>query len=235
VEDDTLPADPRRLLEKQGEAVKDWSRAIELCSPAQRPAFHFSRAFSRVRAGQVAEGIAEVDEPRKVGKWTADQCYDIARCNAVASGEATDKKREYADRAMKLLCEAVKLGFRNAANMGKDTDLDPLRKRADFQKLLESLANLKAKAPANPKQKPIHWPPHHAWQRLLSFRTPHVPVRTPPRPAPFRKRSQQPEYPRKRSGFARQVGWYAVCCHMSQTGNTRRRINLFQEVRYVGA
>ena len=33
----------------------------------------------------------------------------------------------------------MKAGNKNAAHMAKDADLDPLRERADFKKLLESL------------------------------------------------------------------------------------------------
>ncbi len=43
------------------------------------------------------------------------------------------------DTAMSFLRKAVSAGFRNAAHLGDDTDLDVLRKRADFQKLLGEL------------------------------------------------------------------------------------------------
>jgi len=49
----------------------------------------------------------------------------------------------YADQAMAMLRDAVAKGFKDAAHMKKDTDLDPLRQREDFQKLL---AELEAKA-----------------------------------------------------------------------------------------
>ncbi len=55
-----------------------------------------------------------------------------------------DKERQqaaqfYGDEAMKLLRAAVSKGFKNVAHMKKDTDLDPLRKRDDFQKLVAEL------------------------------------------------------------------------------------------------
>ena len=40
---------------------------------------------------------------------------------------------------MEMLHKAVKAGYNDAAHMAKDTDLDPLRDRADFKKLLASL------------------------------------------------------------------------------------------------
>jgi tetratricopeptide (TPR) repeat protein len=55
-----------------------------------------------------------------------------------------DKKRKdavqfYGDAAMKLLRDAVGTGFKDSAHMKKDTDLDPLRQREDFRKLLAEL------------------------------------------------------------------------------------------------
>jgi hypothetical protein len=40
---------------------------------------------------------------------------------------------------MELLQQAVKAGWKDAAHMAKDTDLDPLRERDDFKKLLTEL------------------------------------------------------------------------------------------------
>ncbi len=37
----------------------------------------------------------------------------------------------YADQAMAMLHDAVAKGFKNAAHMKKDADLDPLRQRED--------------------------------------------------------------------------------------------------------
>jgi tetratricopeptide (TPR) repeat protein len=55
-----------------------------------------------------------------------------------------DKQRKeaaqfYGDAAMKLLREAVSKGFKDVPHMKKDTDLDPLRQREDFQKLVAEL------------------------------------------------------------------------------------------------
>jgi hypothetical protein len=60
----------------------------------------------------------------------------------------------YGDEAMKLLRDAVAKGFQDAAHMKKDSDLDPLRGRDDFQKLLadlEAKPELRAGKEAKPK------------------------------------------------------------------------------------
>jgi hypothetical protein len=44
-----------------------------------------------------------------------------------------------ADKAMSTLRRAVAAGYRNVAHMRTDTDLDALRQREDFQKLIQEL------------------------------------------------------------------------------------------------
>jgi hypothetical protein len=57
----------------------------------------------------------------------------------------------YGDAAMKMLQTAVAKGWKDAAHMKKDTDLDPLRTREDFQTLLREL---EGEAPATPELVP---------------------------------------------------------------------------------
>ena len=54
--------------------------------------------------------------------------------------------RDFADRAMALLEQAVKPGYKDAAHL-KGTDLDPLRARDDFKKLIEELHKTSASKP----------------------------------------------------------------------------------------
>jgi hypothetical protein len=63
----------------------------------------------------------------------------------VAKHDKLDGKRRreaaqfYGDQAMKLLREAVSKGYKDVAHAKKDTDLDPLRPREDFQNLMAEL------------------------------------------------------------------------------------------------
>jgi hypothetical protein len=65
--------------------------------------------------------------------------YDFACVYALASGKSADNKQQYADRAIELRHQAVKAGYHDAAHMKQDTDLDALRGRDDFKKLLAEL------------------------------------------------------------------------------------------------
>jgi len=126
-------------LMKYAEAVKDWDRAVELGTAAERAACRARRAMSNLKAGMVAEAAAEVAELTKSSSWDAGRWYDFACVFAVASDKIADKKQEYSNRALVLLQTSVKAGYQDAAHMKKDTDLDPLRDRGDFQKLLAEL------------------------------------------------------------------------------------------------
>jgi electron transfer flavoprotein alpha/beta subunit len=59
---------------------------------------------------------------------------------APKSPPAVQEARAEADRAMAWLEQAIAAGYDNLALMQKDSDLDALRDRADFQKLLAELA-----------------------------------------------------------------------------------------------
>jgi hypothetical protein len=48
-----------------------------------------------------------------------------------------------ADRAMAWLTQAVAAGYKNAAHMKQDTDLDALRDRADFTRLMTKLEGIR--------------------------------------------------------------------------------------------
>jgi tetratricopeptide (TPR) repeat protein len=127
------------LLKDSAEAVKDWDRTVELSPGSEQPSYRAARAISRLQAGATAEAVAEVEELTKMPNWSASHWYDFACVYAVASSKSADKKQQYAYEAMELLRRAVSEGYKNAAHMAKDTDLDSLRQREDFQKLLAEL------------------------------------------------------------------------------------------------
>ncbi len=139
------------LLGKFTEALSDWDKTIELAPSGEQPALRAARATSRINAGQMAEAVAEVAALTKSANWNSGQWYDFACVYAIASGKLADKKQEYAGRAVELLQKAVKAGWSDAAHMAKDTDLDPIRGREDFKKLLEELSR---KAAGKTEQKP---------------------------------------------------------------------------------
>jgi hypothetical protein len=55
-------------------------------------------------------------------------------------GTDTGQAARYADRAVELLRKAVAKGFKDVAQLKSDPDLDPLRARPSFQKLLTDVS-----------------------------------------------------------------------------------------------
>jgi serine/threonine-protein kinase len=135
-------------LAKHAEAVEDWAQAAALSPPPEQGYFRIRRADSRVRAGQVAPAAAELAELAKAA-WPAVLWVDLARAYGAAASRAADKKEEYAGRAVDMLRKAVGAGFKDAARLAKDKDLEVLRDRADFKNLLGGLtAGVKDGKPA---------------------------------------------------------------------------------------
>jgi hypothetical protein len=105
-----------------------------------------TNAYLNDRAGvlQAAENI------RALGWDPAANTYDaacaVAQCIPIVEKlERLDPAQRraavqfYADRAMVILRDAVANGWKDAAHMKEDTDLDGLRQREDFQQLLNEL------------------------------------------------------------------------------------------------
>jgi serine/threonine protein kinase/tetratricopeptide (TPR) repeat protein len=119
----------------------------------------YRRYFRNNRSwlGQTLVGLgdhaAAADAAAQLIEAAIDQRADVynaacflARCLSLAErdtelSEAQRKERAeaYADRAMATLRQAVQNGYKDFSHMKKDSDLDPLRSRADFQKLLAEL------------------------------------------------------------------------------------------------
>jgi serine/threonine-protein kinase len=144
-----------RALDRLGryaEAVPDWEQALALNHEKPRDGwFRLQRAASLARAGQQAQATAAVDEVLQRGNTNSGTLYDAACVYALAAAQAAKDAppntsslgaEQYARRAMTLLRQAVQKGYKDAAHMKKDSDLDPLRQRADFQKLLQDLIAL---------------------------------------------------------------------------------------------
>jgi predicted Zn-dependent protease len=127
-------------LKNYGEAAKDWDRVIELCPANEKMSLRASCAHSRVRAGMIVEAVAEVAELTKSSKWDSGQWYGFACVYSVASKTiAGAKKQEYADQAIVLLRSAMKAGYKDLSHIKNDSDLDALRPREEFKKLIAEL------------------------------------------------------------------------------------------------
>src|SRR5262249_36091063 len=64
----------------------------------------------------------------------------VARDARLSTSEQEARAKSYADRAMGLLREAIRRGYRDTKTLTTDSDFEPLRGRPDFQQLIRDLS-----------------------------------------------------------------------------------------------
>jgi hypothetical protein len=128
-------------LSRHTEAAHDWERALTLADGPKQTFFRLKLADSLARAGEHVRATATADQLIKSGITDPNQLYDTACVFALAAAQAKEKTLadRYAARSVTLLRQAIDRGFKDLEHMQKDSDLDVLRGRADFQKLLPTV------------------------------------------------------------------------------------------------
>jgi hypothetical protein len=110
-------------------------------------------AQASVAAGQLAEHAYEPAKDRYKAACVLADCVPLAaKDGKLPEARRQELAKEYADRALAALRQAVTDGYRDSAQVRKETALDPLRGRDDFKKLLADLEKVPAapKPPAHP-------------------------------------------------------------------------------------
>jgi tetratricopeptide (TPR) repeat protein len=132
-------------LQRSAEALVDWDHAVDLLPPADRLRVRSGRARAWVQAGKTAEAVAEATAVTKDPGTPSARCCEAACVYALASAavEETGRREVYAGEALALLRRAQAAGFfkdpPKIAHLNQDTDLAPLRARADFQNFVAEL------------------------------------------------------------------------------------------------
>ena len=97
--------------------------------------------------GDHARAVVQAEEVQTSPHITGVACYDLACAYSLASAavnkdiKLSAEKRsklveDYAGRAVALLAKAIAKGYPDIADMKTDRDLNPIRNRPEFQKLL---------------------------------------------------------------------------------------------------
>jgi serine/threonine-protein kinase len=155
------PAEARRLLDK----ARLHHEAALKANPQNVTYREFYRNNLSILSSacvELGDHAGAVEAAQKLARWAFEPMSDnynsaclVSRSIVLAEKdsklpEARRKElaRTYADQAMALLRQAVAKGYKDVAHMKKDTDLDPLRNREDFKKLIAELeAAAKKKGP----------------------------------------------------------------------------------------
>lgn len=141
------------LLRRHADALRDWDEAIA-CDWEYLPTLRAYRAISLARLGHIEHAASEADRLSQEQPKTGSLLYNLACVHAVLAEVSTQdsttilpeqKKRQeiHAAQAVELLRQAAHLGyFRNSNRLDylkRDPDLDALRQREDFRRLLDML------------------------------------------------------------------------------------------------
>jgi serine/threonine protein kinase len=126
------------------DAIKDWDLALKHDNGSLGAEIRIMRALCLARVNP-AKALAETETLLQAGSLPPPVIYYAAWVYALCSAKAEDAaaRKAYADRAVALLQQAREQGcFKNpvfATHMKTLPDLEPLRARADFRKLLAEL------------------------------------------------------------------------------------------------
>jgi serine/threonine protein kinase/Flp pilus assembly protein TadD len=142
-----MRANTLAALGRHEEAVRDWQRALELAVGSKKAAFRRMMFRTKKDAASYLAAAAEYEVLKPTG---AGAMYKAACCRAVCAAviredpktpeaDAPRLAKDQADLAMAWLHKAVAAGYKDVEHMKQDTDLDALREREDFKKLLIEL------------------------------------------------------------------------------------------------
>jgi tetratricopeptide (TPR) repeat protein/predicted Ser/Thr protein kinase len=112
-----------------------------------------NRGYALQKASRMAEAVAAFRESIKIveglSKPIAVDLYNIACCHArihqiaLERGGTTADASAEVEQAMASLRQSIAAGYRDVADMRNDSDLNSLRNRADFRKLMAELGSKK--------------------------------------------------------------------------------------------
>lgn len=126
--------------ENYAEAVACHDAMVDVCDDSQRPWYRLQRARLRVFAGDRDKAVEEADAVVKDPKTTAEHHFQAARVfSQVALKDPTGREEEYVTRALALLRLAVEKGFKDLDRLKSEKDLNIVRPREDFQRLIKDL------------------------------------------------------------------------------------------------
>jgi hypothetical protein len=140
------------LCRKAEQAVKDLGFALQQPA-AEVPGLLDLRVRFLLKEQRLSAAVESAAKMKELAGDKAELLYDAACAYALCAAEpegtsagskrpgrnATALAKQCADEALALLKQAVAKGFKNAALMRQDKDLDALRQREDFKKLVAEL------------------------------------------------------------------------------------------------
>jgi serine/threonine-protein kinase len=135
---------------------KTWLQKLKT-RKARQKADQLARQGDHAAASAAVQPLVEAKQSSGSTLYDAACIYSLCSAAArkdgmLATAERDKLAEQYASRALDLLRQAIQKGYKDTEHMKKDKDLDALRDREDFKKLVAELEAAKPpeKAPAEP-------------------------------------------------------------------------------------
>jgi tetratricopeptide (TPR) repeat protein len=128
------------------EALEDIDRALGYCAEGDKHPLLMHRVDLLARHGDPKRAIAEAESLISHAGTSATDLYNLACAVALASAAIKDDgklQEQYAARSVAILRLAAGKGYKDIEHLKTDDDLNSLRQRADYQKLLEEMGDKK--------------------------------------------------------------------------------------------
>jgi serine/threonine protein kinase len=136
-------------LERYTEAMEDWDKALAQ-DAGKMPTLLPGRANTLAHSGNYEQAVRVAEKVSGGNKLGPPKLFGLACVYSLAAAAVgkdqklppsarREQAEAYASRAVQRLRQAIAGGFATQTNIKKDTDLDRLRARADFESLLHSM------------------------------------------------------------------------------------------------
>lgn len=133
-------AEVEHELGRFAEALADYDRALALDDGSLKAGLTFSRALTLAHLGDAAKASAAAEELAGDAKVTDGMLFDCARIYGALAAHAGANDAA-TQRALELLCRAVRSGFRNSSQLLTSKDLASIRSLPGFADLLWEIAD----------------------------------------------------------------------------------------------
>jgi serine/threonine protein kinase/Flp pilus assembly protein TadD len=130
-------------LGRPADALESWDQAIALALGPVPGRLRLARAATLANLGDHAKATAAANELANLPNIGAVELYNLACVYALSSAAARNEpplNERYAIRAVELLHQAVRKGYRDVIHMKQDTDLNSIRARPDYHSLARDLS-----------------------------------------------------------------------------------------------
>jgi hypothetical protein len=133
------------LCRKAGPAIKNLEFALQQPT-AEAPELLDLRVRVLLKEQKLSAAMETAAKMKVLAGDKGEQLYAAAWAHALCAGtaklqgpDATALAGQCADEAVALLKQAIAKGYKNAAHIKQEKDLDALREREDFKKLIAEL------------------------------------------------------------------------------------------------